>query len=138
MSAEKLTRSATDRIVAGVCGGVAAYIGVDLVIVRLLFLVLAFASGIGLFLYTILWVVMPLENVEDSIYLEDEAHSERNVEEQATQMRTFGVLLLLFGAFFLLQQIGLFTWISAGLFWPVVLIAGGVYLLVARNKKRGE
>lgn len=137
MSEEKLTRSETDRIIAGVCGGTAAYIGVDSVIVRLLFLILSFASGIGLLLYAVLWVVMPLENIEDSIRLDGEPElPTRNKEAQANQMQTIGAVLLMFGGFFLLQQIGLFTWISAGVFWPVILIGGGVYWVVARKKNQ--
>lgn len=136
MSAEKLTRSESDKMIAGVCGGIATYIGVDPVIVRLLFLLLAFASGIGLFLYMVLWFVMPEENLEDSIYLDGEPAPQTNPEDQSTQMRTVGTLLLLFGGFFLLQQIGIFNWISAGIFWPVVLIGVGVYLLVLRNRNQ--
>jgi phage shock protein C len=137
MSAEKLTRSESDKMLAGVCGGIATYIGVDPVIVRLLFLLLAFASGIGLFLYMVLWFVMPEENLEDSIYLNGEPAPQTNPEDQSTQMRTIGILLLLFGGFFLLQQIGIFHWISAGIFWPVVLISVGIYLLVLRNRNQG-
>ncbi len=136
MSAEKLTRSESDKMIAGVCGGLATYIGVDPVIVRLLFLLLAFASGIGLFLYMVLWFVMPEENLEDSIYLDGEPAPQTNPEDQSTQMRTIGTLLLLFGGFFLLQQIGIFNWISAGIFWPVVLIGVGGYLLVLRNRSQ--
>ena len=136
MSAEKLTRSESDRIIAGVCGGIATYTGVDSTIVRLLFLLLAFATGIGLFLYAVLWVVMPLENLEDSIYLNGEPAPQTEPADQSIQMRTMGILLLLFGGFFLLQQIGIFNWISAGLFWPIVLIGLGVYLLILRNQKQ--
>ena len=136
MSAEKLTRSESDRIIAGVCGGIATYIGVDSTIVRLLFLLLAFATGIGLFLYAVLWVVMPQENLEDSIYLNGEPAPQTEPADKSTQMRTMGVLLLLFGGFFLLQQIGIFNWISAGLFWPIVLIGVGVYLLILRSQKQ--
>ena len=136
MSAEKLTRSESDKIIAGVCGGIATYTGVDSTIVRLLFLLLAFATGIGLFLYAVLWVVMPLENLEDSIYLNGEPAPQTEPADQSIQMRTMGILLLLFGGFFLLQQIGIFNWISAGLFWPIVLIGLGVYLLILRNQKQ--
>ncbi len=134
MSAEKLTRSESDRIIAGVCGGIATYIGVDSTIVRLLFLLLAFATGIGLFLYAVLWVVMPLENLEDNIYLNGEPAPQTEPTDQSKQMRTIGVVLLLFGGSFLLQQLGIFNWISAGLFWPIVLIGIGIYLLAVRNK----
>ena len=60
---KKLTKSATDRQVSGVLGGIAEYFGIDSTIVRVLFLILSFA-GIGspVFLYFILAILMPEPN----------------------------------------------------------------------------
>ena len=56
------TRSAHDRMIAGVCGGLAAQFGVPTALVRLAFVLLTlFSSGIGLVIYAVLWVVMPVE-----------------------------------------------------------------------------
>lgn len=60
MDIKHLYRSRTDSMVAGVCGGLAEYFGIDPVITRLLALVLLF-SGPGLFVYLILWVVVPIK-----------------------------------------------------------------------------
>ena len=49
-------RSESDRVVAGVCGGIAAALGVDATLVRLLFAFLALAGGAGILLYFALWV----------------------------------------------------------------------------------
>lgn len=49
----------SDRIVAGVCSGLAEGLHVEVVWVRLAFVVLAFLQGIGVLLYVVLWVVMP-------------------------------------------------------------------------------
>ena len=59
MQQTRLMRSETDKMIAGVCGGLAAYLGVDPVLVRLAFVILLLASGVGLGLYVILWIVMP-------------------------------------------------------------------------------
>jgi signal transduction histidine kinase len=48
-------RSESDRIVAGVCGGIAAALGVDATLVRLVFAFLALAGGAGILLYLALW-----------------------------------------------------------------------------------
>lgn len=56
----RLMRSRSDRMVAGVAAGVARYLNTDPVIVRLLFVLLAL-SGPGLFMYPLLWLVMPQE-----------------------------------------------------------------------------
>lgn len=61
MANKKLTRSRKDRVISGVCGGLANYFGLDTVIIRVAFLVAFLGAGTGLLLYLILWVVMPNE-----------------------------------------------------------------------------
>ena len=56
----RLVRSTSDRMLGGVCGGLARYFGIDSTIVRLVF-VLAVLSGLSPLIYVILWVVMPQE-----------------------------------------------------------------------------
>jgi phage shock protein C len=55
----RLVRPRSERMIAGVCGGLGLYFGLDPVIVRLLFVVLALTTGLTLLLYPILWLVMP-------------------------------------------------------------------------------
>jgi phage shock protein C len=57
----RLTRSRTDRTIAGVCGGFAAYSGIDANIVRLLMVLLAVFGGGGVVLYLVAWVIVPEE-----------------------------------------------------------------------------
>jgi phage shock protein C len=58
-----LVRSRDDRIIAGVCGGIAQWLGWDSTAVRVLYvLVSIFSAGFpGILVYIVLWVVMPLE-----------------------------------------------------------------------------
>jgi phage shock protein C len=56
----KLTRSDDDRMIGGVCGGLAKYFGIDSAIVRLIF-VLAVLSGVSPLVYVVLWIVLPEE-----------------------------------------------------------------------------
>ena len=58
---KRLYRSESDMIIAGVCGGLADYIGIDPTIIRLLFLLFFFVGLGGFWLYIILWIIMPLE-----------------------------------------------------------------------------
>jgi phage shock protein C len=58
---KKLARSRTDRKIAGVCAGFADYLEVDVTLVRILWLMLAFFGGWGIFGYIIAWIVMPDE-----------------------------------------------------------------------------
>jgi phage shock protein C len=57
----RLYRSQSDRMVAGVCGGLAKYFNIDPTVIRLIFVVLALAGGPGLLLYIILWLITPIE-----------------------------------------------------------------------------
>jgi phage shock protein PspC (stress-responsive transcriptional regulator) len=59
-------RRSNNRIIAGVCGGIAENLNVDPTIVRLLYVLISFFSAAfpGIIVYIILWVVMPSANVE--------------------------------------------------------------------------
>lgn len=59
-TAKHLFRNGDNVVVAGVCSGIAAYFGVDPLIIRLLFLVLALAHGFGIIAYIVLWIAVPL------------------------------------------------------------------------------
>lgn len=71
----RLIRSRQDRVIAGVAGGIAQYLAIDPVLVRLGFVALLFA-GFGLFLYPVLWVIMP-----------EEGSTRANPEQAFDQMR---------------------------------------------------
>jgi phage shock protein C len=55
----RLTRSTENRMIAGVCGGIAEYFRVDPTLVRLGLVAFTLLGGAGIFLYVILWLVMP-------------------------------------------------------------------------------
>jgi phage shock protein PspC (stress-responsive transcriptional regulator) len=145
MNQAKLMRSKSDRMISGVCGGIAAYLGVDSVFVRLAFLVLIFASGIGLLIYLILMVIMPSEANMDrpsSKVLQDNIEqygTEFNANVKRVRQHPQGKmiasgLLIVVGVYLLMQNLGWLSWLSGGVFWALVMIGIGVYLL-RRNKK---
>jgi phage shock protein C len=55
----RLTRSTRDERIAGVCGGIAEYFGIDPMLVRVAFIVAALAGFSGVLLYVILWILVP-------------------------------------------------------------------------------
>ena len=57
---KKLYRSSKDKILGGVCGGIADYFGVDPTIVRALWILLSLAWGAGIILYLLLWLIVPV------------------------------------------------------------------------------
>ena len=63
----KLVRNADDKIIAGVCSGLANYFRIDPVIMRIIFVVLLFTGGSGLLVYLILWVAVPSQSIQSNI-----------------------------------------------------------------------
>ena len=57
-TAKRLYRSRSDRRIAGVCGGLAEYFGIDPALVRIVFVILAL-TGVGLITYAIFWIAVP-------------------------------------------------------------------------------
>ena len=56
---KKLYRSKTNRMVSGVCAGIAEYLGIDPTVVRIIFAILILTGGLGLFAYVICLLLMP-------------------------------------------------------------------------------
>lgn len=54
---KKFSLSSTDKKLAGVCGGVAAYMNLDATLVRAAFILLTLCTGIGLIAYLVLWLL---------------------------------------------------------------------------------
>ncbi len=152
MSNPKLYRSETDRMIAGVCGGLAKFFSVDATLVRLVFLLLLFLGGSGFLLYFILWIIVPQESHTTGTPQEV---VEANAQDMAQTARNFGqsvggssgevaqsaarngplifaVLLIFLGVWFLVQNL---LHIDLGQFWPVILIISGLALLIPAMRK---
>jgi phage shock protein C len=59
---KRLKRSKTNKVIAGVCGGVGEYFNVDPVIIRIIMLILVLGAGTGVVAYLIAWLVIPEED----------------------------------------------------------------------------
>jgi phage shock protein C len=57
----RLHRSRTEKMIAGVCGGLAEYLDMDPTLVRLVWVLVALLAGTGILLYFIMWVIVPLD-----------------------------------------------------------------------------
>lgn len=64
---KKFTRSTDNAMVAGVAAGIADYLNIDPVLVRLFFVLATLSHGHGLLIYLILWAIMPKEDVTEKI-----------------------------------------------------------------------
>ena len=65
---KRIYRSKNDKIIAGICGGLAKYFEVDPAIVRIIFILLFFFKGIGFLVYLIMWIVVPYDPNEVRIF----------------------------------------------------------------------
>ncbi len=140
----RLMRSESDKMFAGVCGGLAQYLGVDPVLVRLAFVLLIFSAGIGFPLYLVLMIIMPKESDLDQSQVEiiekNVGELGETVESGVKNMRQHpqgpmiaAVLLILMGVYFLLQNLGV-SFLNSSLLLPLLLIGLGIYLVVRRSR----
>ena len=116
----RLHRSASDRICCGVCGGLAEYLEVDPSLIRVAFGVATLWGGIGLLLYIVLAIILPVEYVE---------RSARSISGERSRM-VAGLVLVVLGGLLLASNMGLAPWLSWNLFWPSLLILIGAGLLL--------
>jgi phage shock protein PspC (stress-responsive transcriptional regulator) len=63
----RLYRNETDKILGGVCGGLASYLRIDPTIVRIVFALISFGAGTGILLYILLWIILPSKPLVDHV-----------------------------------------------------------------------
>ncbi|HLZ47849.1 MAG TPA: PspC domain-containing protein [Candidatus Limnocylindria bacterium] len=136
----RLERSRANRVIAGVCGGLGEYLDIDATFVRVAMVALAFVGGIGILVYIVLLVLMPLpgespligpaSTVATSVppVPADPAAIER-------RRNMAGLFLVALGVVFLLGNLGLFRGLDWKYIWPLVVIALGVLLLAQRTRR---
>jgi phage shock protein C len=147
----RLYRSETNRTIAGVCGGLGEFLGIDPLIIRIFFIIWTILGEFSVIVYFILWVVIPNKSSSDAgeTFKSDELGSRfrlmgRELGEVARQpnqeLITFaGVGLIGWGVFYLVRQFS-FSWINwdfSFYLWPALLIiAGAVVLIRAAARKK--
>ncbi|MCC5949745.1 MAG: PspC domain-containing protein, partial [Nitriliruptoraceae bacterium] len=115
----ELRRPTDARVVAGVAIGLARYLGVDVVIVRIAFGVLAFAGGVGVLLYGALWALVP------------RADGPVAPTRPATIQQAVALGMITLGVLGLLRAVGL--WFGDALVVPIVLAAAGSAVVWTRG-----
>ncbi len=124
-----LYRSGSDTIVFGVCGGLAEVLRIRPTVLRIAFSLLGLASGIGIVLYLILALILPLEGRGSNNIIET---FQNNLEELVAtfpaRRRTLGIVLIVGGALYFLAQSGFFAWLKWDTAIPLLLIVVGVAL----------
>lgn len=147
----RLYRSKTDVILGGVCSGLGKYLHIDPTLVRLFFILITLAGGVGVLAYIILWIVVPEETVTQTG--SPEVLTNEGLKNRAGEMRDefvdavrkpnpnaiklIGIGLVLYGGYLILKELHLpwLSWLSSGVVWAIVLIAAGVLLVLRVARK---
>ncbi len=116
----RLRRSREDKVIAGVCGGLGNYLGVDPIWLRIAFVAMAVGAGSGVLLYIIAWIVMPEVP-------EDEVEYRRPRGNTPAGGLFVGALLIVLGVIALADRF--MPWLD-DFIWPGVIIAIGAGLVI--------
>jgi phage shock protein C len=156
----RLFRPTTDRVGGGVCSGLGLYFGLDPVLIRLLFVVLAITTGITIVLYPILWAIMPSGTPSQPLppgarfdpqtgqpLPTDVSTTGQTVPFMAEpgappprvegRNRILALVLVGVGSLILISKLGDLVGIHVGSFAiPVLLVGLGAYLLLSTRRTR--
>ncbi len=144
---KRLYRSETDRVVGGVCAGLAVYLGIPAIVLRVFFILWMVLGEFSLPVYVILWVVIPRESDTSTFRTEDLGIRLRQVGQEVgdvfrqpdSQLITYaGVGLIAWGVYSLLARVGIRI-LPLGYtqyIWPVLLIAAGAFVLFKTLRKK--
>jgi len=129
---KRLYKSRRDKMIDGVCGGIAEYFNVDATIIRILFVAMAFLGGAGVILYLVGMVLMPAnpEHLASGAVL---AGREKNLT------LVWGSILVVLGVVLLLSNLGLFAFYRVWeMSWGIVFAAALILLglaIISRERR---
>lgn len=146
----KFIRPKEGRIIGGVCLGIADYFKIDVVIIRLIFVLLLISKGAGVLIYIILLIIMPEEggkSYADNIKKEINDNDSHKIKETANKAAggikkaavnakgdmIFAYILIILGLLLILNN--LFPEMSFTKSWPLLLVIIGIVLLLPFERK---
>ena len=120
----RVRRSTSDKVVAGVAGGLGRYLGIDPVILRIAFVLLALSGGSGLLLYVIAWIAIPEEQATDIL---GPVPGGSNIAGRVI----IGATVIAVGSVLLVSEFvpGLSEYL-----WPLGLVAIGAFIMLGGRK----
>jgi phage shock protein C len=126
-SARRLHRSRRDRVLGGVCGGIARYLDIDPVLLRVAAVALALSGGLGVLAYIVAWVLIPEA---------DDNEPERTAPPAERHSIAIAMGAALIGLAVLLLARQWMPWFGPQAFWPIVVVAVGIVVLVSARRPR--
>ncbi len=135
---KQLYRSQDNKVIGGVCGGLAEYLDVDPVIVRLICVLLFFMKAIGIIAYIVCMIIIQeapygyyqkkesdFSEEHSPEYTYENNNTERNNEKNKLML---GIALIVLGAFIFAKK--LFYWFNFVNFGGIILVLAGLYIIV--------
>jgi phage shock protein C len=132
---KRLYKSRQNRMIDGVCGGIAEYFGIDPTILRILWVLSIFIGGTGILAYIAAMIIMPV-NPEHT----GSAPANSTTRSSIATSRFWGLMLVIFGLLILLTNLGIFAFFHLWHVSWMVLFAGlliicGLYLVVRSHRE---
>jgi phage shock protein C len=132
----KLYRSRNQKMLAGVCGGIAEYFNIDATLIRLIWAVVSIPSfGTGILIYIIAAIIIP-ERPYGQQYNADFIDVTQSMDKTKV-MVIVGTVLILIGIIALISGLFPFLWrILKNAFWPLLIIIIGIVIIYSSWKNR--
>lgn len=125
---ERLYRSPDNKVIGGVCGGIGEYFDVDPVLVRIIAVMLALATGFGIVAYIVAWIIIPRREFSDVHASTEPGAAPISPRVYSSWNRYLpGIVLIGIGVILLIREN--WYWFDWGEFWPVLLIIVGLTLI---------
>ena len=134
MENRKLSRNPMNKVIGGVCSGLAEFFGLDVALVRIAFVIAFLFASFGFWLYIILWIVLPEGQQPTANSQQPESVSESESESESKVKSVLaGSFVILIGLLFLINNFIPINWVWK--LWPLILVAIGVVMIVTASKK---
>lgn len=136
MENKRLERNPNNKVVGGVCSGIADFFNLDVALVRIAFVIALLFASFGFWLYVILWIVLPCKDVipvADESQSVDETVARQETPSSKTTSIFAGISIIFIGLIFLVNNFLPISWIWK--LWPLILVAIGVVMIVNAAKK---
>lgn len=135
----KLERDPMNKVIGGVCSGLADFFNLDVALVRVAFVIALLFASFGFWLYIILWVVIPSgRQADDSTrqHVNASANQQTNASTSKSTAIFSGVAVIMIGLIFLINNFIPISWIWK--LWPLILVVIGILMVVNALKKGDE
>ena len=137
MENRRLSRNPMNRVIGGVCSGLAEYFGLDTALVRIAFVIAFMFASFGFWIYIILWAILPVsgqQTIDNGQPSESVSESEPVSKSESKVKSIFaGSFVILVGLLFLVNNFIPINWVWK--LWPLILVAIGVVMIVTSRKK---